>query len=130
MEAARKSSPWLFVFLSVIVLIGFGSTPWVTEALGDSKKRGRMSSYKWKKLMNRWARELNVKCDYCHVKKGEEFDYKASTHHKTVAAYCDDNFVDALKAGKKGNKKVSCITCHKGKAEFLPKKSAKKPKKS
>ncbi len=65
---------------------------------------------------------IGKKCIYCQIKEGDEYDYEAPTHHKEVAAYCEENFVDALLTIDK--KKVTCATCHRGadKMHLLPKK--------
>jgi hypothetical protein len=68
--------------------------------------------------MNRWSREIGKKCKYCHVKDGDEFDYKAKTAKKKIAHYCEENFVEKLLTLKK--KPVTCGTCHNKKITFLP----------
>ncbi|MGE0708259.1 MAG: hypothetical protein AB7N76_18685 [Planctomycetota bacterium] len=123
----RRSSVGTSLFLAALAAIGllsaspFGATP--AEAGGERRK---LSEREMKKLMNRWARELGVKCDYCHVRKGEEFDFEAKTEKKAIAAYCDDEFVAKLLTAKK--KEVSCQDCHNKKATFLPRKKEEEKK--
>jgi hypothetical protein len=85
------------------------------EALAQERPR---TLRQWKKMMNGWAREIGQKCTYCHVKDGEEFDYEAETPKRKIAHYCYENFVKELYTANK--KAVSCGTCHKKKATFLP----------
>ena len=97
-----------------LVLLGLG--PWVAPAWGDKGKK-KLSTREMKKKMNGWAREIGVKCAYCHVKDGDEFDYEAETPKKKIASYCEEHFVDVLQLKKR---QVSCQDCHKRKARFLP----------
>ncbi len=89
--------------------------PAAAPAAADGKRK--LTQREWKKLMNGWARELGVKCHYCHVKQGDEYDYDADTPNKAIAHYCEENFVEKLQLR---GKPVSCVDCHQRKAQFLP----------
>lgn len=111
----QRLSPW---FLVALIFLGAVS---LTTALRPAHADGRhekLSKRQMKKLMNRWARELGVKCDHCHVKKGEAFDFDAPTDNKKLAHYCDEHFVAELRDEK--GKEISCGTCHDGKVKFMP----------
>ena len=70
-----------------------------------------------KKKMQGWSRELGVKCSYCHVQEGKTYDYEAETPKKTIAHYCDENFVAKLQIDKRA---VTCGDCHVKRPRFLP----------
>ena len=128
MTRIRTIAPWFCALLACLCLLALSTSPEGSGRLQAQPPRKR-TKREWKKLMNKWSRELGVKCKYCHVPKGEEFDFKADTHHKDVAAYCNENFVKNLLT-KKRKRAVSCKTCHKGATHILPaKKKKKKPAK-
>lgn len=123
-ERRASKSLWFSVFLAAVCLIGLAAsapTGMLSPAFSSppkKKKKRKLSRYQWKKLMNRWSREIGKKCVYCHVQEGEDqYDYKKSTPNKKIAAYCDEHFVSKLKYKKRA---VSCQTCHQRKARFLP----------
>ena len=103
------------LFVGVIGLLAMAS-PWLlTPVFADGKKDKR----EIRKIMSRWKNELGLKdCSYCHVKNGKKFDYEASTPKKTIAHYCEEEFVEKLKTAD--GKPVSCRTCHNRKTTFLP----------
>lgn len=70
-----------------------------------------------KQTMRRWAKDLGVKCGYCHVKEGRKFDYEAPTHHKAVSLVCADEFVEKLRDDK--GQPIDCATCHVDKAHHM-----------
>ena len=112
-----RVSPWSVLFVAALALIGlFSAAPWSSPARADSRRK--LSNRQMKKLMNRWARELGVKCDHCHVKKDDVFDYDADTPNKAIAAYCDEHFVEKFLDQKK--KEISCQDCHNRKLKILP----------
>lgn len=114
-QPARRISPWFAALLIFMGALGLSSALAPAHADGRHEK---LSKRQMKKLMNRWARELGVKCDHCHVKKGETFDFDAATPNKKMAHYCDEHFVAELRTPK--GKAISCGTCHDGKVKILP----------
>ena len=116
----RRVSPWLVVLLVFVGAVGLSSA--LRPALADGRHE-KLSQREMKKLMNRWARELGVKCDHCHVKEGETFDFDAATPNKKLAHYCDEHFVEPLRDAKA--KAISCGTCHDGKVTFMPREKKK-----
>lgn len=115
----RAASPWfaLFLLCGGALVLSSALAPAPARADGDGRHE-KLSKREMKKLMNRWARELGVKCDHCHVKKGESFDFDAKTPNKALAHYCDEHFVAELRDEK--GKEISCATCHDGKVKFMP----------
>ncbi|MBX3467355.1 MAG: hypothetical protein KF878_10730 [Planctomycetes bacterium] len=101
---------WALVLLGGLFLIALA--PW-TPVQGDAGSDEKAV----KKKMQGWSRELGVKCTYCHVQQGREFDYKASTPKKLIADHCEEQFVKRLEL--KG-KPVSCMDCHQRKPRFFP----------
>lgn len=93
--------------LLAVVLLPWGATHGVRA---DDEKA-------IKKKMQGWSRELGVKCSYCHVQEGRTYDYEADTPKKTIAHYCDENFVAKLRIESRA---VTCGDCHLKKARFLP----------
>ncbi|MBL4848226.1 MAG: hypothetical protein JKY65_22135 [Planctomycetes bacterium] len=118
MSHPRRISPWIVALLLFLGAIGLSSALRPAYAKGKSRHE-KLSKRQMKKMMNKWARELGVKCDHCHIKKGETFDFDKSTPNKTLAKYCDEKFVATLRTAKKG-KAISCGTCHDGKVKFMP----------
>jgi hypothetical protein len=67
-----------------------------------------------KPIMKQWAKALGVECDHCHSDDGAAIDTEkkeiARKMYKMVPAtnakYC-----------KKGDAKVTCMTCHQGDVE-------------
>src|SRR5438128_120920 len=73
-----------------------------------------------KKKMQGWAHDLGVKCSYCHVGQGRQYDFKASTPHKEIAHYCEENFVGKLGVLAERGRAATCADCHQGRTQFLP----------
>jgi hypothetical protein len=114
MRHARRSSVVLLLALLGLVLAG----PFASESFADKEP---LDEKAMKKKMNGWARELGVKCSYCHVAKGREMDYEAEAPNKAVAHACEERFVDRLKIEEAGKMRpVSCADCHDKKPKFLP----------
>lgn len=67
-----------------------------------------------KKIMKTWAKALGVECEHCH----DMDDLTKDTKHKT-AARSMVKMVNTINAKyfAKSKEKVSCVTCHNGKAE-------------
>jgi hypothetical protein len=109
-ERSRKSTyvASMFLLVGLVALVGSPGT-----AEGQRKDERAI-----KKQMSQWAREIGVKCDYCHVREGRDFDYEAETPMKETAAYCKENFIDVLKDGR--GREISCQDCHNRQAKFLP----------
>ena len=69
-------------------------------------------------MMRGFTKALGVKCLFCH-KKAEDgrMDPTIPTKHRRMARYMLDTFSGlTLLDGSS----VTCVTCHQGKAEFLP----------
>ncbi len=96
--------------LGLLLLVG---APWIGEVRGDRP----VDEAAMKKKMNAWARELGVKCAYCHVQQGRTFDYEAETPLKRVAHVCDEKFVQRLELQ---GRPVSCADCHDRKTKIFP----------
>ena len=122
MSQPRRISPWFAALLLFMGALGLSSA--LAPARADGGRHEKLSKRQMKKMMNRWARELGVKCDHCHVKKGETFDFDVPTPNKKLARYCDEHFVAELRTPK--GKEVSCMTCHDGKVKFMPRPKKKK----
>ena len=91
--------------VSFVVLVGLWGLVGLPQAQGD-----RRSDREIKRTMSQWARELGVKCDFCHVRQGRVFDYEAETHHKEVADYCHHHFQEPLR--NEDGEQLSCSSCH------------------
>lgn len=115
-HARRSSAVVLLLALLGLVLVG----PFSAESFAD---KGELSEKDMKKKMNGWARELGVKCSYCHVANGREMDYESETPNKAVAHACEERFVDRLKIEEGAGKAVRAVTCgdcHDKRPKFLP----------
>lgn len=108
---ARKATTTSYLLLGGLLAV-VGVQPFVSEARGD-----RTDIRAMKRKMSGWARELGVKCDYCHVPQGREFDYEAATPKKEIAAHCDEHFVQKL---QEGGRAITCLTCHQRRPRFFP----------
>lgn len=64
-------------------------------------------------VMQSWSKDLGVECSYCHVRP-----FEADTPRKEIARLMQRQFVQGLK--QKDDSPVSCQTCHRGQADFLP----------
>ena len=121
MHLLRRNPRQLIVLLPLLgalLLVGASlAEPFLGAPAAAARDKPR-TLREWKKIMNRWAREIGQKCIYCHVKDGEEFDYEADTPKKAIAQYCDENFVEKLSTANE--RQVTCATCHDKKARFLP----------
>lgn len=114
MRHARRSSVVLLFALLALVLAG----PFASESFAD---KGELDEKAMKKKMNGWARELGVKCSYCHIANGREMDYEGETPNKAVAHACEERFVDRLKIGEGAAvRAVTCADCHDKRPKFLP----------
>ena len=87
--------------------------PFAPTVLADRKDNKQAL----KQTMRRWAKEMGVKCGFCHVQQGRKFDYEAPTHHKAVSLVCADEFVEKLRNEK--GERLSCATCHTNKAHHM-----------
>lgn len=62
---------------------------------------------------------LGVKCDFCHIRDAEgKLTPEQPTKHKLMARYMMDHFTSGLTT--LDGEPVACMTCHQGRAEFLP----------
>ena len=78
----------------------------------------KMSLEEKKKLMPLFQKALGFKsCGGCHAGGEGAFDFKAETHHKTIARGMWDHFVVPLRDAQGAN--VFCDSCHAGKVEVL-----------
>ncbi len=68
----------------LLALVG----PWAGEVRGDGDK---LDEKAMKKKMQGWSRDLGVKCSYCHVQKGKEYDYEAETVKIGRRSICQAN---------------------------------------
>ena len=70
--------------------------------------------------MKQIADALGVRCTHCHIAKKSDGkpDFKPPSPMKETAKYMKIHFVDALVT--KDGQPLACVTCHAGKAEFLP----------
>ena len=125
MQSLRRRQPsWVMLLvLSPLLLVlaptaGPSAGPGAAWADQGKKKLTTSQMKKLKKKMKAWAREIGKKCDFCHVKDGEDYDYEVDTPMKALGGYCDENFVQKLQTTK--GKKISCATCHPGKPAFMP----------
>lgn len=124
MSHARRTSAWFTALLLFMGALGLSSALRPAHAKDKKGRHEKLSKRQMKKMMNRWARELGVKCIHCHVKKGETFDYDKETANKKLAHYCDEHFVAELRTPK--GKEISCGACHDGKVKFMPREKKKK----
>ncbi len=61
------------------------------------------------------ARDLDVKCSYCHVPKGDStFEYPEMTPKKEIAAWMSHTFMTGLK--RADGRPMTCGSCHVDKA--------------
>lgn len=66
-------------------------------------------------MMNFMAASLGVRCNYCHVNKGGQWDYASDEKQEKNTAREMITMVFTLnKANFKGNPQVGCYTCHRG----------------
>jgi hypothetical protein len=69
-------------------------------------------------VMNYIGSSLGVKCTFCHVNKGDNWDFPSDEKPEKGQAREMIKMVLAInKANFKGNPAVSCYMCHRGKAE-------------
>jgi hypothetical protein len=73
-----------------------------------------------KENMKAIAKSLGVKCGHCHLEKKPDGkpDFEAPSHFKHTAIHMKLNFVDGLKM--KDGSEITCVTCHNGAHQFLP----------
>ena len=66
-------------------------------------------------VMNYMAASLGVRCNYCHVNKGGNWDYASDEKGEKKSAREMITMVMGInKNSFKGNPEVSCYTCHRG----------------
>ncbi|HUH03256.1 MAG TPA: c-type cytochrome [Kofleriaceae bacterium] len=80
------------------------------QVLSKKMTRKEVEAY----MKNDVAKALGVKCAYCHVKD----DFAAPTEHKTIARDMMKMTNDISKSFFDGKPRVTCFTCHQGKAEL------------
>ena len=69
--------------------------------------------------MKQIEQDLGVTCDFCHVRNEEgRLTPEQPTKHKLMAKYMMDHFTAGLQT--LDGSAVTCMTCHQGSAEFLP----------
>ena len=68
-------------------------------------------------VMKNYNTALRVKCNYCHVKNGEEFDFASDQKEEKHIARKMQKMANAINkkyfGGNSGT--VGCMTCHNGK---------------
>jgi len=68
-------------------------------------------------VMKNYNTALGVKCNYCHVKNGEEFDFASDQKEEKHIARKMQKMANAINkkyfGGNSGT--VGCMTCHNGK---------------
>lgn len=107
--------PSVLILVALLVLV---LAPWsVVQGVPDDEA-------KMKKKMQGWSRELGVKCSYCHVQQGRQYDYEAKTPKKEIAHYCEENFVEKLEITDRA---VTCADCHGRRPRFLPREGEEAP---
>src|SRR5262245_58905427 len=102
------------------LLLGAGALALPAQATpGENLKvlPAGMDKKEIKPIMKQWAKALGVECDHCHSDEGAAIDTEkkeiARTMYKMVQSINAKYF-------KKGDAKVSCVTCHQG--DVKPKK--------
>lgn len=66
-------------------------------------------------VMNIFAASLGVRCDFCHVRQGNEWAYeKDDKKNKQTARKMIEMTINLNKASFEGKPEVSCFTCHVG----------------
>jgi len=66
-------------------------------------------------VMNYIGSSLGVKCTYCHVRKGENWDFVSDEKPEKSTAREMIKMVQGINKGNfKGNPAVGCFTCHRG----------------
>ncbi|MEW6213341.1 MAG: c-type cytochrome, partial [Acidobacteriota bacterium] len=66
-------------------------------------------------IMNMFASSLGVRCDFCHVRQGNEWAYeKDDKKAKQTARKMIEMTINLNKASFEGKPEVSCFTCHVG----------------
>ncbi len=71
------------------------------------------------RIMRSQAKQLGVKCDFCHLRSEDgRLTPEQPTKHKLMAKYMMDNFAGKLVT--LDGEPATCQTCHHGQAEFLP----------
>jgi hypothetical protein len=66
-------------------------------------------------IMNMFASSLGVRCDFCHVRQGNEWAYeKDDKKAKQTARKMIEMTINLNKASFEGKPEVSCFTCHTG----------------
>lgn len=66
-------------------------------------------------VMNYMGSSLGVKCIFCHVKNGDQWDFPSDAKPEKASAREMIKMVQTINKGNfKGNPAVSCFTCHRG----------------
>jgi hypothetical protein len=87
---------------------------------GESSGQEKPSLPEVMKRMKYYNQALGVECDYCHVPGGKGgFQFELDTPRKKTAKWMQEHMVDAL-VTKESHQAIDCLTCHEGRARFLP----------
>ena len=76
-------------------------------------------------VMQSFTAALGVKCNFCHVRKDNEWDFASDENkHKLIArdmmkmtTKINDKYFDVTGKGITASQMVTCFTCHNGKPE-------------
>ncbi|HEX8097625.1 MAG TPA: c-type cytochrome, partial [Pyrinomonadaceae bacterium] len=71
-------------------------------------------------VMNFFNASLGVRCDFCHVQNGNEFDWpNDAKQEKKTAREMIKMTMEANKTAFGGNNAVTCFTCHRGQPQVV-----------
>jgi len=95
------------------------TTPTVAETVDQARKNIKvltgLPDSQLIPVMNYMAASLGVRCNYCHVNKGGQWDYPSDEKEEKLTARVMIKLVlDTNKTTFRGNTEVSCYTCHRG----------------
>lgn len=99
------------------MVLGFAAAGGVALSCsrGDAAAQEKESMGAIMERMKEYNKALGVDCDYCHVPN----KFTIETPRSKTAKWMQEQIVDRL-AEKEGTKPVTCLTCHAGRARFLP----------
>lgn len=121
MKKHIKKISILFLLCLSVFIMSFRS---ITEQKKEESKFTNLKVFSKKishddliAIMKNYNTALGVKCGYCHVKNGEEFDFAADDKDEKKIARKMQKMTNAINkkyfGGNSGT--VGCMTCHNGK---------------